>query len=208
MSYFQNKNFIYGIYLDFVCLLRILIVPVICKYLLVRVFSTWSSVVIIFSSPELKARSELFWWSVRKTVCRLNFHILIFSRITGPISTKLGTKHPSMGHGNSSLFKWTWRSSLWSWFLVPVCPLSHTDSLFFTTALPAQSVLSNLSNPTTMLSVSLCYPTFCIPIWPFSMCFTLCNPTLTTFMQWGILIIVTSDRKKRAFWGDCHISHA
>ena len=56
----------------------------------------------VFSSPELKAQvsfSVHLCPSVRLSVClsvRLqNFHIFIFfSRTTGPISTKLGTKHP------------------------------------------------------------------------------------------------------------------
>ena len=57
---------------------------------------------IIFSSPELKAKmsfsdhlSSVVCLSVRPSVCLSTFHIFIFfSRTTGPISTKLGTKYP------------------------------------------------------------------------------------------------------------------
>ena len=66
-------------------------------------FSNWFSFfeVMLFSSPELKAR-ELFWslvvrrLSVRPSVCLfVYFYIFIsFFRPTEPISTKLGTKHP------------------------------------------------------------------------------------------------------------------
>ena len=49
----------------------------------------------LFSSLELEAR-ELFWLPVVRPFVHLQtFHIFIFfSRTTGPISTKLGTKHP------------------------------------------------------------------------------------------------------------------
>ena len=55
-----------------------------------------------FCSPELKAQvsfsdhlSSVVCLSVRPSVCLKTFHIFIFfSRTTGPISTKLGTKHP------------------------------------------------------------------------------------------------------------------
>ena len=61
---------------------------------------------IIFSSPELKAQVSFsdhlssvvclsICLSVCLSVCLSTFHIFIFfSRTTGPISTKLGTKHP------------------------------------------------------------------------------------------------------------------
>ena len=62
--------------------------------------------------------------------------------------------------------------------MVPVCPLSHTDSLFFT-ALPAQSVLSNLSNLTPVLSVSLCYPTFYSHLTIFYVFYTVYSNTLS-----------------------------
>ena len=52
-----------------------------------------------FSSPELKAHLSFFWshvhrlLSVRPTCCLYTFlHMLPFSRTTGSISTKLGTK--------------------------------------------------------------------------------------------------------------------
>ena len=47
------------------------------------------------TSPELKANVNFsdHLSSVRMSVCKLHIFI-IFSRTTGPISTKLGTKHP------------------------------------------------------------------------------------------------------------------
>ena len=52
----------------------------------------------LFSSPELKAQvsfSDHFLSIVCLPVCLLTFHIFIFfSRTTGPMSTKLGTRHP------------------------------------------------------------------------------------------------------------------
>ena len=44
-----------------------------------------------FKLTWAESSSEFFWSSVCPSV---NFHIFIFSRTTGPISTKLGTKHP------------------------------------------------------------------------------------------------------------------
>ena len=58
-----------------------------------------SQSILILSSPELKPQVSFFdrlssvdWPSVRRSVNFSHFHLL--SRTIGPISTKLGTKHP------------------------------------------------------------------------------------------------------------------
>jgi hypothetical protein len=52
---------------------------------------------LIFSSPELKAQvsfSDRLLSFVGLSVCLLNIYIFDFFRTTGPILTRLGTKHP------------------------------------------------------------------------------------------------------------------
>ena len=64
-------------------------------------FSTKEYTCIVFSSPQLKVQvifPDRLLYVVRLSVCHLSVafhdHIFMFFRTTGPISIKLGTKHP------------------------------------------------------------------------------------------------------------------
>ena len=64
-----------------------------------------------FYSPELRVQVWLFSVVCLLSVRLLIFHLFIFSRISGSISTNLDTKHPWSNDKQSEIAKMRWRHS-------------------------------------------------------------------------------------------------
>ena len=147
---------------------------------------TWGYCIIFLSSSELKAQvsfsDRLSPSSVRPSVCKL----FLFSTYS---QEPLGQFQPNLAQ---SILQWVMGIQVCSNELGEV--LCGVDSWYryvlLVSQIPCfllQPCLPSLYCQTFLIRHPCypfhCYPTFFIPIWPFSMCFTQCNPTPCLLFQ-------------------------